>query len=131
MGWVNSPYFFCSASETITDNANAYVLDLISPFVIYPPADKAYHTYAAPQTPPYQLQYIDIYMEDMLCAAQGYAYQKKKVSELTLRSLKEIFPAVTGEIKDYDSFKKALARNGDLRTTKEILGWVVETNKGN
>ena len=32
--WFNSPDFFCSASDTVADNANAYALDLTSPFFI-------------------------------------------------------------------------------------------------
>ena len=48
-----------------------------------------------------------------------------------LRSIKEILPSVPGEIKDYFIPNKALAGDGDWSTTKDILEWVVETNKRN
>ena len=49
---------------------------------------------------------------------------------MTLRSLKEILPSVPGDIKDSARLNKALASNEDRRTTKDILGLVVDTNKG-
>ena len=83
MGWVNSPDFFFSTSGTSADNANAYVLDLTSPFMIYPQKDEAYHTSAAPQVYHNHLKYIDVYMGNLLCAVQGEVTQKQRVSELT------------------------------------------------
>ena len=50
--------------------------------------------------------------------------------ELKIRSLKEIFPSAPGDIKDSATLKKALASDVDWRTTKEILVWVVDTDKG-
>ena len=52
MIWVKSPDLFCSASKTLADNVNAYVLDPTSPFAIFPQTDKAYHTSAAQRRPP-------------------------------------------------------------------------------
>ena len=69
-------------------------------------------------------------MDDLLCAAQGYATQQQRVSELNLRSFKEKPPSIPGKIKDSASLKKALAGYGDWRTTNYILGWVVDTEKG-
>ena len=37
MGWLNSPEFFCAASEMVAYNANVYALDPSSTFVVYPP----------------------------------------------------------------------------------------------
>ena len=69
-------------------------------------------------------------MGDLICAAQGDASQKQRVLDLTLRSLKEILPSTSRKIQDSSSLKEALAGNGDWSTTKEILGWVVENEKG-
>ena len=49
---------------------------------------------------------------------------------MTLLSLKEIFPYIPGQSKDYASLKKALYGDEDWRNTKEILVWVVDTKKG-
>ena len=75
MGWVNSPDFFCSASETVADNANTYVVDPTSPFEIHPPIAEEYCTSAAPQLSPNRLKCINVYMDDLLCAAQGDSAQ--------------------------------------------------------
>ena len=75
------------------------------------------------------MQYINIYMDDLICANQGGASQQHSILDLTLCTIKKIFPSVRGEIKDLKSFKKGLDRNRGWKTTKEILGWVVDTNK--
>ena len=52
MGWVNSPEFFCSASETVSDNGKSYALDLSSIFDVYPPTSGAYKTVDAQTASP-------------------------------------------------------------------------------
>ena len=48
-----------------------------------------------------------------------------------LLSLKEIPPSVPRGIKDTASLKKTLEGDVDWKNTKDILGWFVETEKGN
>ena len=69
-------------------------------------------------------------MDDLLSATQGDRRQQQRFSELTLRALKEIFPYLPKETKDSVSLKKALQGDGDWKTTKEILGWMVNTEDG-
>ena len=69
-------------------------------------------------------------MDDLMSATQGYRTQQQRVSELTLRALKEIFPSLPMEAKDSVSIKKALQGDGDWMTTKEIMGWMVDTEEG-
>ena len=69
-------------------------------------------------------------MDNLICAAQGDATQKQRVSELMLRSLKEICPSIPGEIRDSARLKKVLDGDGDWMETKYILGRVVDTEKG-
>ena len=69
-------------------------------------------------------------MDNLLSATQGYRTQQQHVSELTLRALKEIFPSLPKETKDSVSLKKALQGDGNWKTTKEILGWMVNTKDG-
>ena len=69
-------------------------------------------------------------MDDLLSATQGDKTQQQHVSELTLRALKEIFPSLPAEAKESVSIKKALQGDGVWATTKEILGWIVNTNEG-
>ena len=65
---------------------------MTSPFVIFPSKAESNHTYSAPQAYPVWLQYVYIYMDDLICAAQMDAAQQQRSSELTFRSLKDIFP---------------------------------------
>ena len=55
MGWFNLTDFFCSASDIVADNANAYALEPTSHFAIYLPTYKVYHTTAAPSASPNRL----------------------------------------------------------------------------
>ena len=66
----------------------------------------------------------------LLSATQGDRTHQQCVSKLTLRALKEIFLSLPVEAKDSVSIKKALQGDGDWTTTKEILGWMVDTNEG-
>ena len=63
-------------------------------------------------------------------ATQGDRTQQQRIYELTLQALKEIFPSLPTETKDLVSIKKALQGDGDWTTTKEILGWMLDTEDG-
>ena len=94
MGWVNSPDLFCSALETVADNSNGYALDPSSAFALYPPTAGAYKTaddQTSPPPPLGRLQYIDVYIDELLCPTQGDPTQQQQVSNLTIHALKEIF----------------------------------------
>ena len=41
-----------------------------------------------------------MYMDNLLCAAQGDPAQKQRVSNLTIPALKEIFPSLPDKVKD-------------------------------
>ena len=44
-------------------------------------------------------------MDGLLYTTQEYPAQKKRVSELTIRALKEIFPSLSENVKDSASLK--------------------------
>ena len=81
------------------------------------------------QPPSIRLQYVDVYMDDLLCAAQGDPTQQQRVSELSTRALKDILPYLPDKMKDSASLKKALARDRDWEMVKEIIGWVISTHR--
>ena len=127
---MNSPKFFCDTSETVTNNANNYALDPTSTFVVYPPTAMVYKTSYGATTSPNRLQYVDVYMDDILCDAQGDPTIQHRVYDPTIRSLKEISPSLPGEAKDFAILKKSLAEDKEQATIKEILGWVIDTHWG-
>ena len=130
MGWVNSPKLLCAASETVTDNANIYDMDPDSTFVVYPPTAGAYKTANGATTSTDRLQYVDVYMDDLIGSVQEDPVQKQRASKLAIRTLKDILPSLTGELKESSSLKKALVRDGEWEIIKEILGWVIDTHWG-
>ena len=75
------------------------------------------------------MQCINVYMDDLICANQVGAAQQQRILDLTLCTLKKIFYSVPGEIKGLTSINKGLARDWGWKTTKKIIGWVVNTNK--
>ena len=56
----------------------------------------AYKTADGATASPDCLQYVNFYTEDLLCASQGYPTQQQRVSEITICTLKEIFPSLLG-----------------------------------
>ena len=128
MGWVNSPDMFCAASNTVADVANCYLLDPTSAFTVYPPTAGTYYLAPYPTASAARIQYVDVYMDDLNCATQGYVGQQQRVSELTIRSKKEIFPSLLAEVKDSVSLKNSMQDNCDWDRVKEILGCIISTH---
>ena len=122
IGWVKSPNFFYDASERVAYNENVYALDPGSTFVAYPPKYGAYKNNNGATASLNRLQYVDAYMDDLICAHQGDPNQQQRVSKLTIRSINKIFPSLLGEAKDYTSLNKAWYGSRDWETIKEILG---------
>ena len=75
------------------------------------------------------MQYIIVYMDDLICANQWGTAQQQRILDLTICALKDIFPSLPGEIKYSTSLKKGLAGDWGWKKNKKILGWVVNTNK--
>ena len=126
MGWVNSPPFFCAASETAADLANVYLHDGTTTFVEYAPTKGAYSTSPSPTASAKRLQAVEVYMDDLMGATQGDPTQQRRATEIMLRAIKEVFPSVVGELKDSVSIKKALQGDGSWSWMKEILGWDID-----
>ena len=130
MGWVNSPPFFCAASETAADLANVYLHDGTTTFVEYAPTKGAYSTSPSPTASAKRLQAVEVYMDDLMGATQGDPTQQRRATEIMLKAIKEVFPSVVGELKDSVSIKKALQGGGSWSWMKEILGWDIDTVAG-
>ena len=131
MGWLNLPDFICAASETVSNNANGYALDSASTFVAYPlPTDRVYKTANSSTASTNHLQYVDVYIDDLVCAAQVDPNQQQRFFDLTICALKEIFSSLLDEVKDSDILNISLARDRDWETIKYILGWLINTHWG-
>ena len=122
MGWVNSPDFFCAASETVVDITNDKITSSPPDLVAYGPTKALYSTAPHPQASEARLQCADVYMDDLICLAQGSPEQQQRVTEHAIRSIKEVFPSLPNETKNSVSVVKALKGDRNWAVSKEILG---------
>ena len=130
--WAGSapPDLCCATSETATDVANTYISNPATVFNTYRPTNGIYRTQPAKEASAERLQYIDVYMDDLNCVAQGGPAQQHRVAELVLCAIKETYPSTHDKQKGSVSLKKALAGDRDWNQTKEILGWFINTASG-
>ena len=69
-------------------------------------------------------------MEDLNCIKQGSPDQQRRVTEMVLQGIKDIFPSLPLELKDSVSLKKSRKGDGNWEVEKEILGWILNSEKG-
>ena len=91
---VKSPPFFCAASETAADLANAYLANLETPWRSYAPTKDIYGTAPNNTTSTHRLQKVEVYMDGFMGMTQGNPDQQERVTELLLKAIKETFPSV-------------------------------------
>ena len=69
-------------------------------------------------------------MDDLNCLAQGSPDQQRRVTQMFLQGIKDIFPSLPSELKDSVSLKKDLKRDGNCEVDEKILGWILNSEKG-
>ena len=129
MNWVNYHTFFCAASETAADMANVNLANPSTPWRSYAPTKDIYATDPNDTASANHLQNVEVYMDSFVGMTQGDLDQQERVTETFLRAIEEMFPSFPEEIKDFISLKKALQGNESWIPVKEILGWILNTQK--
>ena len=66
-------------------------------------------------------------MYNLNCLAQGSPDQHRRVTEMVLQGIKDIFPSLSFELKDSVSLKKAQKGDVNWEVEKEILGWILNS----
>ena len=61
-------------------------------------------------------------MDDVIAITQGDPTQQTRVSELVLRALRETYPSLSSELKDYIILKKALGEMGNGSRSRRLSG---------
>jgi hypothetical protein len=152
MGWAESPPYFCAATETVADLANSRLQDPshvpdehhLDDLAHATQAENAVPTTHAPlgavavpterdpclqhsSTTP--LQYVDIFVDDFLSAAQKPFL--RRVRRTLLRAIDDVFRPNdhldNEHRRDPVSMKKLLKGDCSWSTVKLILGWIVDT----
>jgi hypothetical protein len=155
MGWVESPPYFCAASETIADLANANIhkrflphrLDaladtpppsqlLLEPYPINlmpstPQPTGAPREPASEARPRKKLAYVDVYMDDFLGLCQGDRRERTRVRRALLYAIDQVLAPLDSNLhpqhNEPASVKKMLKGDACWATTKVMLGWLIDT----
>lgn len=131
MGWIESPPYFCAASETGRDVAEWYAE---MPVGTLPPHKFLHHTQtAAPykDLPPTQPAHsggfrylIEVYMDDYIGLVTATSRdQLDHVAGSVMHAIHDIFPPEEQTDEDPISLKKLLQQEGSWDLVKEILGF--------
>ena len=88
MGWVESPPFFCDASETAAYLANAYLANPQTNWSSYDPTKDIYATAPNNTASANRLKKVEVYMDDFMGMTQGNPDQQERVTECLLRAIK-------------------------------------------
>lgn len=145
MGWLESPPYFCMATETIADYTNAQPLSLPKPH--FQESDAAtldvplFHRISVPAMPPQltfsqPLDFVDVYIDDFMALAQTTAVATNLRRRL-LYNINDIFRAnslasdhVEPMRREPISQKKLDQGDAAWKTTATILGWNIDTISG-
>ena len=145
MGWLESPPYFCMATETIADYTNA-----ASPTPRMPHFQEAKAaSLDIPQfqdtmprllpsilTPSTPLQYVDVYIDDFMALAQTYPIATNLRRRLMF-NINDVFRAnsrpsdfVEPVRREPISQKKLDQGDASWKTTGTVLGWLIDTMAG-
>jgi hypothetical protein len=130
MGWVESPPFFCAASETARDVAQDYCETEIGTLPIHKFTHYVIgnHAYAElPETDPTNRSFrylLEVYVDDFVSLVIPTSREQlRHVSTGTMTGIHDVFPADDNDSNDPISEKKLKQLDGEYATTKTILGF--------
>jgi hypothetical protein len=131
MGWIESPPYFCAASETGRDVAEQYIEMPIGTvpdhkFLPETQASEAYNSLPEATPSPHDaFRYlIEVYVDDYIgLATAASRRQLDHVANSVMCAIHEIFPPSDTPEDDPISFKKLVQQEGSWDTIKEILGF--------
>ena len=130
MGWVETPPFFCAASETARDVAHDYCeteLGSLPPhkFTHYVTGNHAYAE--LPETDPTGRPFrylLEVYVDDFVSLVIPTSREQlRHVSTRTMPGIHDVFPADDNNANDPILEKKLKQLDGEYGTTKTIIGF--------
>jgi hypothetical protein len=132
MGWVESPPYFCAASETARDVAMQYAEARVGEledhkFLKFAMSnDKAR---ALPEkTEDSGFKYmIDVYVDDFITLVMATSREQlQHVANAVMRGVHDVFPADEKDEDDPLSLKKLLKKEGEWALLKDMLGFTFD-----
>ena len=133
MGWVESPPFFCAASETARDIAGNYCETGMSTlpdhkFLPYAIGNPAYESLPESSSGGTALQYVlEVYVDDFVSLVIPASREHlRHISNGTMMAIHDVFPPDEIDANDPISEKKLKQGDGEYATTKTILGFELD-----
>jgi hypothetical protein len=136
MGWVESPPYFCAASETARDVAIQYAERRVGDL---PQHKFSGHAMKGPDVQKLpaeasndELKYfVYVYVDDFIPMAIATSQkQLEHVAEAVLHGIHDVFPANIIDEEDPISFKKIRKGEGVWALQKDILGFTFDGEAG-
>ena len=134
MGWIESPPFFCTASETSRDVAENYVETPIGSmpehkFEKYTVGGAAYESLPDTSAEDDLRYLIEVYVDDFIpIAIASSKAQLDHVARAVMQGIHDVFPASDIDELDPIALKKLLKEEGKWLLEKEILGFIFDGN---
>jgi hypothetical protein len=129
MGWVESPAYFCVASETARDVASWYIGSGLAREsdhkFLHHAMDGDEVAHLPLKTPGAELKYfLDVYVDDFIPMAIATSKEQlAHVANAVLHGIHAVFPADAQPEADPVSYKKLLKHDGQLALHKDLLGF--------
>jgi hypothetical protein len=130
MGWVESPAFFCAASETARDVAQDYCETAIGSlpphkFTKYVTGNLEYDALPEQEINGNTFRYLlEVYVDDFVSLVIPYSREQlRHVSTGTMTGIHDVFPDDDNDGNVSISEKKLKQGDGEYATTKTILGF--------
>ena len=132
MGWIESPPYFCAASETGRDVAQLYAEAPIGSlpnhkFIAHSLQGEDYNTFHG-QDGVQGLKYaIEVYVDDYISLAIPRTKDDlRHVANAVMKGVHDVFPADEEDTNDPISYKKLLKEEAMWALTKDILGFTFD-----
>eukprot|EP00956_Cyclotella_meneghiniana_P004838 scaffold5989_cov47-Cyclotella_meneghiniana.AAC.9 len=135
MGWVESPPYFCAASETARDVAAQYAeIELGTlkshKFVEYAMGNDDVKALPKKSDSNDFKYFLDVYVDDYLAMAIATSQEQiEHVSNAVMTGVHDVFPADKNDENDPLSLKKLKKGEGEMSLFKEMLDFDFDGNK--
>ena len=137
MGWVESPPYFCAASETARDVGEQYMETPVGSlprhkFTNLAMAGADVATLPETADSSARLRYfLDVYVDDFISLAIAASRQQlEHVATATMQGIHDVFPSNSVDSNDPISYKKILKGEGVWALQKDILGFLFDGEAG-
>jgi hypothetical protein len=133
MGWVESPPYFCAASETARDVATQYTERPVGSLPKHKFSHFAMQNEEVKKLPQSLESYEgfkyfeEVYVDDFLALAFGVSQEQlQHVADAVLHGIHDIFPADAVDENDPISLKKLKKQDGEWALWKDMLGFTFD-----